>query len=86
MAIKRVLSRYWPKPRAQRDVLLGKAAEADLGDSPAARGEHNPTAPLGLDPLPEASPQTAALKDALGTLTAPARAELNTLRPSARAT
>ena len=86
MAIKRVLSRYWPKPRAQRDVLLGKAAEADLGDSPAARGEHNPTAPLGLDPLPEASSQTAALKDALGALTAPARAELNTLRPSARAT
>ena len=66
--------------RAQRDALLGKAAEADLGDSPAARGEHNPTAPLGLDPLPEASSQTAALKDALGVLTAPARAELNTLR------
>src|SRR3974390_1586911 len=66
--------------RAQRDALLGKGAEADLGDTPAARGEHNHTAPLGLDPLPEASPQTAALKDALGVLTAPARAELNTLR------
>jgi len=66
--------------RTQRDSLIGKVAEADLGDPRGARGEHNPTAPLGLDPLPEASPQTAALKDALGVLTAPARAELNTLR------
>lgn len=66
--------------RVQRDSLLGKAAEADLGDTTAARGEHNPTAPLGLDPVPEASPQTQALKDALGALSAPARAELHTLR------
>ena len=66
--------------RTQRDSLIGKVAEADLGDPRGARGEHNPTAPLGLDPLPEASSQTAALKDALGALTAPARAELNTLR------
>ncbi len=66
--------------RTQRDSLIGKAAEADLGDPRGARGEHNPTAPLGLDPLPEASPQTQALKDALGALSASARAELHTVR------
>jgi len=33
--------------RAQRDDLLGDAAEDDLAELKAARGEHNPTAALG---------------------------------------
>jgi hypothetical protein len=66
--------------RAQRDSLLAKAKERALGDVPTARGEHNPTAPLGLDPLPEASPQTAELRKAVESLSAAARAELHTLK------
>lgn len=37
--------------REQRDDLLGNVAENDLADLKAARGEHNPTAALGFDPL-----------------------------------
>lgn len=66
--------------RAQRDSLLGKAEERSLGEPPAARREHNPTAPLGLDPLPAASPQMAELRKAVESLSADARAELHTLR------
>jgi hypothetical protein len=66
--------------RAQRDALLGKAKEQSLGEAPAARGEHNPTAPLGLDPLPEASPQAAELRAAIESLSSDARAELYTLK------
>jgi hypothetical protein len=66
--------------RAQRDSLLGKADEQTLGDERAARGEHNPTAPLGLDPLPDASPPATELLKAVESLTADARAELHTLK------
>ena len=37
--------------RTQRDELLGNVAEADLSPIKAARGEHNPTAELGFEPL-----------------------------------
>jgi hypothetical protein len=66
--------------RAQRDSLLGKAKEDALGEARAARGEHNPTAPLGLDPLPEASPQAAELRKAVESLSVDARAELHALQ------
>lgn len=66
--------------RAQRDSVLGKAKEQALGEAPAARGDHNPTAPLGLDPLPEASLQTAELRKAVESLSSGARAELYTLK------
>jgi hypothetical protein len=65
--------------RAQRDELLGNVAENDLADLKAARGEHNPTAALGFDPLRPGAPQTAALQEAVATLSATARSELYTL-------
>lgn len=65
--------------RAQRDELLGNVAESDLADLKAARGEHNPTADLGFDPLRPGARQTAALQDAITTLSVTALAELYTL-------
>jgi hypothetical protein len=65
--------------RAQRDDMLGNVAENDLADVKAARGEHNPTAALGFDPLHADAAQTAALRDAVATLSPAARAELYTL-------
>ena len=34
--------------REQRDALLGNVAEDDLGGVTPARGQHNPTAELGV--------------------------------------
>ncbi|MEX0751788.1 MAG: DUF3775 domain-containing protein [Xanthobacteraceae bacterium] len=65
--------------RAQRDALLGNVAEDDLSDLKPARGEHNPTAALGLEPLLPEHPQTAALREAIATLSSAARSELYTL-------
>ena len=65
--------------RTQRDELLGNVAENDLADVRAARGEHNPTAALGFDPLRTDAAQTAALREAVATLSPTARAELYTL-------
>jgi len=65
--------------RAQRDELLGNVAENDLADTKAARGEHNPTAALGFDPLRTGASQTAALQEAIAALSPTARAELYTL-------
>jgi len=65
--------------RAQRDDVLGNVAEADLTDLKAARGEHNPTAALGFDPVRVNAPQTAALREAITRLSPTARAELYTL-------
>jgi hypothetical protein len=65
--------------RDERDALLGNVSENDLGEPKPARGEHNPTAALGLDPLPQDSAQVAALKEAISGLSTPARSELYTL-------
>jgi hypothetical protein len=66
--------------RAQRDTLLGNAAEDDLAkEMNPARGEHNPTAALGFDPLPPSASQTVALREAIATLSPMARSELYTL-------
>ncbi len=65
--------------RAERDAMLGHGNGLDLGEAKAARGERNPTAALGFDPLPEQARQLAALREALGTLTAEARSELYVL-------
>ena len=65
--------------RAQRDALIGKVAEGDLSEFTAARGEHNPTAALGLDPLPAASLQAEALRQAVTSLSPGARTELYAL-------
>lgn len=66
--------------RAQRDDLLGNVAEDDLAEEMTpARGEHNPTAGLGFDPLPPPAPQTVALREAISTLSPMARSELYAL-------
>ena len=66
--------------RAQRDALLGNVAEDDLDGPTPARGEHNPTAELGVEPLPaDASKPSAALREAISSLSEPARRELYAL-------
>ena len=66
--------------RAQRDALLGNVAEDDLAkEMNPARGEHNPTAALGFEPLPPSASQTVALREAIATLSPMARSELYTL-------
>ncbi len=65
--------------RAQRDDLLGNTAEDDLAPLSAARGEHNPTVLLGLEPLRPGAAQTEALREALAALSPAARSELYTL-------
>ncbi len=66
--------------RAQRDALLGNVAEEDLDGPTPGRGEHNPTAELGVEPLPvDASKPAAALRDAISSLSEPARRELYAL-------
>ncbi len=65
--------------RLQRDELLGNVAEHDIIESKAARGEHNPTATLGFEPLAPDAPQLTALRDAVAGLSSEARSELYTL-------
>jgi len=66
--------------RMQRDSLLGNVAEKDLGGPTPGRGEHNPTAELGVEPLAaDPSKPAAALGDAINSLSEPARRELYAL-------
>jgi hypothetical protein len=65
--------------RAQRDMLLGKATGEDLGQPNAARGQHNPTAALGFEPLQPDAPQVVALGEAIAALSETARRELYAL-------
>jgi hypothetical protein len=65
--------------RTQRDALLGNVAEDDLDGLKPSRGEHNPTAELGFEPLPPDSSQTAAMRDTIAMLSAIARRELYTV-------
>ena len=66
--------------RMQRDALLGNVAEDDLGGPMPGRGEHNPTAELGIEPLPaDVSKPAAALDEAINSLSEPARRELYAL-------
>ncbi len=65
--------------RTQRDALLGNVAEQDLDGMTPGRGDHNPTADLGLEPLAADDPQAAALREAITSLSAPARQELYAL-------
>lgn len=65
--------------RAQRDEFLGNVPEDDLDGSMPARGEHNPTAELGLEASPPKDLQAAALREAIATLSSAARAELYAL-------
>ena len=66
--------------RAQRDALLGNVAEDDLDGPMPGRGEHNPTAELGVEPLPAGASKPAAdLREAISSLPEPARRELYAL-------
>ena len=65
--------------RAERDAMLGPGPGKDLDGTTATRGERNPTATLGFDPLPSDDIQLEALRDALGALTGRARSELYVL-------
>jgi len=65
--------------RAERDAMLGHGPDRDLSKTTAARGERNPTAALGFDPLPTQNRQLGALRDALGALAPAARSELYVL-------
>ena len=65
--------------RTQRDALLGNVAEEDLGGVNPGRGDHNPTATLGFEPLAPVAPQTMALREAIAMLSSTARAELYAL-------
>lgn len=62
--------------RKTRDALLDNVPDEDLGEPPAARGEHNPTAAFALDPLPPDDPSLVALRRAVGALAPGARSEL----------
>ncbi len=65
--------------RIQRDKLLGNVAEDDLGGTKSSRGEHNPTALLGFEPLSPDAEQLAALREAIDALTPEGRGELYAL-------
>lgn len=65
--------------RTQRDTFLGNVAEEDLGGTEPARGEHNPTAELGYEPLTPETEQMTALREAIAALKPTARVELYTL-------
>ena len=66
--------------RMQRDALLGNVAEDDLDGPMPGRGEHNPTAELGVEPLPAGASKPAAdLREAISSLPEPARRELYAL-------
>lgn len=65
--------------REQRDAFLGHVAEAALGGTRPGRGEHNPTAELGFEPLPAGDLQAGALREAIASLSEPACQELYAL-------
>ena len=65
--------------RTQRDALLGNVAEEDLDGVTPGRGERNPTAELGFEALPGKDLQTAALREAITSLSGTARQELYAL-------
>ena len=62
--------------RIQRDEVLRSVSEEDLDAVRPGRGEHNPTAALGFEPLSADAPQIAALRDAIASLSVAARCEL----------
>lgn len=65
--------------RTERDKRLGNVPEADLGGTEPGRGEHNPTADLGLDPVPPEADSLKLLQAAMTGLARSARVELYAL-------
>jgi len=66
--------------RRQRDVLLGHVPESELGGSQPGRGEHNPTAELGLEPLPAGATQADAIRSKNGCSTGDALSRVSESR------
>lgn len=62
--------------REARDLMLEKIPDEALGQPAPARGEHNPMATLGLDPLPTEHPARRALSEAIDGLPLETRREL----------
>lgn len=62
--------------REARDLMLEKIPDEALGEPAPAKGEHNPAAALGLDPLRPDHPARLALKGAIDSLPPDARREL----------
>jgi hypothetical protein len=62
--------------RVARDHMLDKVTDEELGQPVPARGEHNPAAVLGLEPLPADHPARIALKEEIDGLPHEARREL----------
>ena len=65
--------------RAERDAMLGHGRDRAFDETVASRGERDPTAARGLDPLPAHNMQLRALRSALAALTERARSELYVL-------
>lgn len=62
--------------REARDFMLEKVRDEALGQPTPSKGEHNPAAELGLDPLPSDHPARVALQEAIEKLPSQARLEL----------
>ena len=62
--------------REARDLMLEKVPDEALGEPAPAKGEHNPAAALGLEPLSADHPARLAVKDAIDSLPPDARREL----------
>ena len=65
--------------RDARDAMLDKIRDEDVQTDRPARGEHNPTVALGLDPLPEDHSARVALSEAVAALSPEALSELRAL-------
>ena len=65
--------------RTERDNLIRRVAEKDLDGINPVRGEHNPTASLGFEPLSANSQSLKALRAAIASLDPAARRELYAL-------
>ena len=73
--VKRI-SEFAKAARDVRDAILSEVRDQDLGQPKPARGEHNPTVALGLDPVPFDHPTRKALREAIDGLSSEARGEL----------
>lgn len=65
--------------RVARDHLLDKVRDESVSEPKPARGEHNPMAALGLDPLEADHAATQALREAIEALPSDARWELRAM-------
>jgi len=65
--------------RTARDAVLEEVADKQLAEAKSARGEHNPFAQLGLDPLPQDHRLRKALENRVAALPSTALCELRAL-------